>query len=115
HLVRPAVSKLRHGISRLAKRSIKTGSKFRGVRKNRNIRQTSFVESLANRGDAPIHHVRRSNHVDPSSGQGNRSPREQLQSRIVHDFVFARGRRWMCHRRSERLRRSEERRVGKGE
>src|SRR5206468_12791742 len=65
HLVGPAVSKLRQGISRLAKRSIKTGSKFRGVREDRTIRQTSFVESLTNRGDAPIDHVRRSKHYDP--------------------------------------------------
>src|SRR6266404_4740378 len=42
HLVRPAVSKLRHGVGRLAKRAVKARGEFRGVRKNRNLRQTSF-------------------------------------------------------------------------
>ena len=86
HLVTAAVAKLRRRLRRLAKRSVKSRTIFRGVRNDRDVLEFVFVQFLPDRPHTPVHHVRGRHQVRPRPRMRQCLLAQNLQRRVVQHF-----------------------------
>ena len=85
HLVRPAIAEGRRALGRIAEGAIIGAGELGGIRQDRQAREARAVESRADRGDHPVHHPRRGDHVGPRAGMADRLLGEERQGRVVVD------------------------------
>ena len=85
HLIRGAVTEPRRAVGGVPERPVERGRELRGVREDRRLHETAAVEVLTDRGDAPVHHVRRRDDVGARFRVGPGGRREERQGRVVVD------------------------------
>ena len=85
HLVGALVAELRRGVQGVAERAVEARSVFGGVRKNAYIGVAGFVERLADRADAAVHHVARRDEVSASLGVRNGHLLEHFDGFVVEN------------------------------
>ena len=85
HLVAAAVAERRRRAGRLAERPVEGRGELRRVGEDRRFGEALGVELLADRADAPVHHVRGRDHVGAGARVADGGAREQLERGVVVD------------------------------